>query len=81
MMAKLFRIKIFCAKCNAHIYDYDKDKRGHLIKCYKDMIVKDSTCGKPVCQKCGQVFTRETMIHGRPANKIIQGAVYHKGSC
>ena len=78
---KLYRIKIFCSKCNTHLYDYDKDKKGHLIKCYKDMIVRDLTKGDLMCPKCSQQFARDTMIHGRPANKIIQGSVYHKGSC
>lgn len=78
---KLYRIKIFCTKCNEHLYDYDKDKRGHLVKCYKDMIVKDFTAGDLKCPKCGQNFAREWTVHGRPANKIIQGAVFHKGNC
>lgn len=78
---KLYRIKIYCSKCNAHIYDYDKSKRGHLVKCYKDMIVEDYTAGDLKCPKCKTPFAREAMVHGRPANKIIQGAVYHRGNC
>lgn len=78
---KLHRIKIYCSECNTHLYDYDKDKVGHLIKCYKDMIVRDYTKGDLKCPKCGTIFARETIIHNRPANKIIQGKVYHKGSC
>lgn len=76
---KLFRIQIYCSKCNTQLYDYDKDKRGHLIKCYKDMIVKDYTTGNLQCPKCYQVFAREAMVHNRPANKIIQGTVFVKG--
>lgn len=77
---KLYRIKIFCARCNTHLYDYDKDKRGHLIKCYRDMIVHDYTVGDLKCPKCHTPFAREAMVHGRPANKIIQGSVYNKGN-
>lgn len=78
---KLYRIKIFCSECNAQLYDYNKDKQGHLIKCYKDMIVRDYTDGDLKCPKCGSLFAREAVIHNRQANKIIQGKVYHKGSC
>lgn len=78
---KIYRIKIYCSSCNAHLYDYDKAKPGHLIKCYKDMIIEDYTCGDLKCPNCGTAFAREAIIHSRPANKIIQGKVYHKGSC
>lgn len=78
---KLYRIKIYCSNCNAHLYDYDKDQRGQLIKCYKDMIVHDFTRGDLKCPECGKEFARDWMAHGCPANKIIQGRTYHKGSC
>ena len=78
---KLYRIKIFCVNCHFHLYDYNKNKQGHLVKCYKDMIVKDYTKGDLKCPKCGQVFAREAIYHCRPANKIIQGKVYHQGHC
>lgn len=75
----MYRIKIYCSKCRSHLYDYDKDKQGKLIKCYKDMIVCDKTEGDLKCLNCGQAFARDAMVNGRPANKIIQGTVYHKG--
>jgi len=54
---------------------------GHLVKCYKERIVKDYTKGDLKCPSCGEDFAREAMYHGMPANKIIQGKVYHKGHC
>jgi uncharacterized protein with PIN domain len=78
---KFYRIKIYCANCHTHLYDYDKDMVGHLIKCYKERIVTDYTKGDLTCPNCGEVFAREAMYHGMLANKIIQGKVYHKGHC
>ena len=73
-----YTIKVFCSKCRALLYKYQKEGRGHLIKCYKDRIIKDYTKGDLKCPKCGQQFARETIIHTQPANKIIQGKVYVK---
>ncbi|MCX6713988.1 MAG: hypothetical protein NTV48_02690 [Candidatus Vogelbacteria bacterium] len=81
MQIKFYRIKIYCSNCHAHLYDYDKSMIGHLVKCYKERIVKDYTKGDLKCPKCGELFAREAMYHGMPANKIIQGKVYHKGHC
>jgi len=50
-----------------------------LVKCFKDLIVQDNTEGDLRCPGCGQEFGRETMVYGRPANKIIQGKVTVKG--
>ena len=71
-------IKIYCSKCGTLLYKYRKTKPGHLIKCYKDRIIKDYTKGDLRCPQCGQKFAREAMIHGKPANKIIQGKVFVK---
>ena len=72
-------IKIYCAKCRALLYKYDKTQSGFLVKCYKEKILKDYTNGDLRCPKCGSQFAREKTIHGKPANKIIQGKVYVKG--
>ncbi len=74
------RIKIFCSNCNIQLYSYNKDIRGHLIKCYKDMIIKDFTNQGLKCPNCDQKFAREALYHNRPANKIIQGKVFTKGA-
>ena len=71
-------IKIYCQKCGTLLYKYNKVKPGHLVKCYKDRIIKDYTNGDLKCPKCGSQFAREAIIHGKPANKIIQGKVFIK---
>jgi len=75
---KIYTVKVFCANCRTLLYKYRKEGPGHLVKCYKDGILKDFTKGNLRCPKCGQQFARETIIHGRPAYKIIQGKVYVK---
>jgi endogenous inhibitor of DNA gyrase (YacG/DUF329 family) len=72
-------ISVYCATCGHLVYKYRKAGPGHLVKCYKDRIVQDSTRGDLRCPRCGQEFARETMIRGRPANKIIQGKVIVRG--
>jgi len=68
-------IRVYCANCGHLLYKYRKAGPGHLVKCYKDRITKDYTQGDLKCPQCGQEFAREAMIHGKPANKIIQGKV------
>lgn len=75
---KSWTIKVYCSKCKTLLYHYRKEGKGHLVKCYKDKIVKDFTKGNLKCPQCGETFARETMIHGKPANKIIQGKVFVK---
>ena len=72
-------IRIFCAGCGQLLYKYRKGGGGRLVKCFKDGIVHDHTDGDLRCPGCGQLFARETMVYGRPANKIIQGKVTVKG--
>ena len=68
-------IRIYCSGCGELLYKYRKGGSGRLVKCFKDEIVQDNTEGDLCCPNCGQVFARETMAYGRPANKIIQGKV------
>ncbi len=76
-MSKEFRtIKVYCEKCDTLLYKYHKSGSGHLLKCYQDRIKQDYTKKDLVCPNCGEKFAREAMIHGKPANKIIQGKVY-----
>ena len=74
--SKVYAIRIYCVKCKTLLYKYQKEGLGSLIKCYKDRIIEDLTKGDLKCPKCGEQFARETMMHGRPVNKIIQGKVY-----
>ncbi len=76
---RAYTIKVFCANCGTLLYKYRKEGIGHLVKCYKDKIIKDNTAGDLKCPKCKQTFAREALYHNRPANKIIQGKVYIKG--
>ncbi|CAM9952729.1 unnamed protein product, partial [Hapterophycus canaliculatus] len=59
-------------------FRYKKGGKGSLVKCYKERIVEDFTDGKLECPSCGQLFARDTMVHGRPAFKMIGGKVYQK---
>ena len=71
-------IGVYCADCKNLLYKYFKAGPGHLVKCYKHRILIDYTNGDLKCPKCGKQFAREAMIHGKPANKIIQGKVFVK---
>jgi hypothetical protein len=71
-------IKIYCIQCRALLYKYQKEGSGHLVKCFKERIVKDFTKGDLSCPHCKVPFARESMIRGKPANKIIQGKVFIK---
>ena len=72
------KIKVYCQNCKTLVYEYLKDKPGHLVKCYKHRIIRDYTNGDMKCPKCGNLFAREAMIRGKPANKIIQGKIFVK---
>jgi len=76
----IFTIRIYCRSCNAFLYKYRKEGPGKLVKCFVDGIVEDHTQEPYTCPKCGKVFARPAMIDGRPANKIVQGSVFVKGS-
>ena len=68
-------IRVYCAGCGQLLYKYRKGGPGRLLKCFLDGIVEDQTQGDLRCPQCGQPFARQTMVYGRPANKIIQGKV------
>lgn len=72
-------IRIHCQKCKAPLFKYRKDSPGHLIKIYKHAIIERHAVEDKRCGTCGQEFARKTtLIHGSPANKIIQGKVFVK---
>lgn len=77
--SRIYTIKIYCSKCGTLLLKYRKEGVGHLIKCYKDGIIEDHTNGDLRCPKCKTQFAKETIIHGRPSLKIIQGRVYVRG--
>ena len=75
-------VDIFCANCDAQLYGYAKGGKGKLVKVYKERITENYTDGGELgpchCPKCSKEFARETLIHGRPAYKIVGGKVYMK---
>ena len=72
-------VKVYCAQCGVLLYKYRKGGYGRLVKCFVDKIVQDHTQGDLHCPNCRHAFARETMVYGRPANRIIQGKVVVKG--
>lgn len=77
---RVFSIEILCNVCNTLIYKYHKEGPGSLVKCFVSGITEDHTTTPCTCPKCGRVFARPATIQGRPAHKIVQGAVFVKGN-
>lgn len=77
-MARNQSVKIYCAQCRTLLYHYKKRGNGHLLKCFQERILQDYTEVLGECPSCETQFARETMIRGKPANKIIQGKVFFK---
>jgi len=73
-MAEEYIIDVFCSKCRSQIFRYRKEGEGHLMKCYTSNVLRDFTSPENhlQCPECDTQFARNTMIHGRPAYKIIQ---------
>ena len=74
------RVGVYCGKCNTKLYKYAKGGKGSLVKCYVERIVEDFTEAPCTCPACGATFARETLVHGRPAFKIVGGKAYQKKS-
>jgi len=79
MKGRVYKIKIYCKRCNYHLLTYLKEggEPQALVKCYKNNIIENYTDDLMHCPNCGEEFSRgETIIHGRPAYKISRGKVY-----
>jgi len=76
---KFFIIDIYCSNCQQHLYKYQKEGPGSLVKCYCNRIKKDFCQQDMVCPICNTQFARKIRIHNRDANKIIKGKVFIKG--
>jgi len=79
MKGKIYKIKIYCRRCNSLVLVYLKEggEPQALIKCYKDNILKDFTKDHVHCPKCGEeILQGEVIIHGRPAYKISRSKIY-----
>ncbi len=75
---RTYKIQIFCRKCNRHLLTYLKEggEPQALEKCYKNGITKNFTDDYMHCPSCNEAFSKEDMIHGRPAYKISRGKIY-----
>lgn len=71
-------VDVKCRACDALLYKYRKGGKGSLVKCYLERITVDHTEAPCVCPACGQTFARPTLVHGKPAHKIIGGKAYAK---
>ena len=81
-------VSVTCSKCRTRIFRYKKKNgtKSNLIKCYVERICEDShglleewdnhqnnESHRWECPKCNTPFARTSMIHGRPALKLIGG--------
>ncbi|OGN22710.1 MAG: hypothetical protein A2918_01160 [Candidatus Yanofskybacteria bacterium RIFCSPLOWO2_01_FULL_42_49] len=74
-------LDVSCAKCNTHLFYYQKDGPGILKRTYLDRIV-DSKVGKSnlVCPKCKELLGVPIIYkkESRPAIRLFEGAVSKK---
>lgn len=84
-------VSVNCAKCGVRLFRYKKKNgtKSNLVKCYVERIAEDSSgllaeqesLGLPneefqwECPNCQSQFARPSLIHGRPALKIVGGKV------
>lgn len=84
-------ISVNCAKCGERLFRYKKKNgtKSNLVKCYVERISEDSagllakqeTTGLAMeeftwkCPSCETQFARSSLIHGRPALKMVGGKV------
>jgi len=79
-------VSVNCSKCKTQLFRYKKKNgtKSNLIKCYKERITQDCTGLLSLeesdtaivewkCPNCQIIFGRDSMIHGRPAIKLIGG--------
>ena len=83
-------VSVTCSKCRTRLFRYKKKNgtKSNLIKCYIERICDDpeglldqleknpnGDSHKWDCPNCQTSFARTSMIHGRPALKLIGGKV------
>ncbi|MEW6991170.1 hypothetical protein AADZ91_10815 [Colwelliaceae bacterium 6441] len=71
-------VDIFCVQCKTQLFKYRKGGKGALVKCFKERIVQDYTLAACRCPKCNNEFSREVLIRGVVAYKMIGGKVIIK---
>lgn len=69
-------------QCGQELFRYYKNGRGRLIKCFLDLIDRETVPvrtlplgSRPKCPKCGRCLGDVRMVRGRPALKLSQGTV------
>ena len=75
-------LDVSCAKCNTHLFYYQKDGPGILKRTYLDRIVDSNVKGKSnlVCPKRKELL-RVPIIYkkeNRPAIRLFEGSVSKK---
>lgn len=82
-------VSVNCAKCRTRLFRYKKKNgtKSNLVKCYIERIVEDSAgvlekAGDDApqdypwkCPNCHVQFARSSLIHGRPALKMVGGKI------
>lgn len=75
-------LDVSCAKCNTHIFYYQKDGPGILKRAYLDRIVGLNVKGKTnlICPKCKELLGVPIIYkkENRPALRLFVGAVSKK---
>ena len=75
-------LNVSCAKCNTHVFYYQKDGPGILKRTYLDRIVDSNVKGKTnlVCSKCKELLGVPIIYkkENRPAIRLFVGAVSKK---
>ena len=80
-------VSVVCTGCNERLFRYKKKNgmKSSLVKCYVERICEDTagllasrseTAGTDwACPRCSATFARSSLIHGRPALKLVGGKV------
>ena len=83
-------VAVLCNNCNERLFRYKKKNgvKSRLVKCYVERISEDSAGllasrsddsadagAEWQCPSCGTAFARSSLIHGRPALKLVGGKV------
>lgn len=86
-------VSVNCNKCKTRLFRYKKKNgtKSNLVKCYIERISEDCeglvanrTINKMdagenwICPQCDSRFGRDSMIHGRPAIKLVGGKTQMK---
>ncbi|NRB40393.1 MAG: hypothetical protein HRU20_18315 [Pseudomonadales bacterium] len=71
-------VELFCDKCKPPLFQYRKKGEGALVKYFKERVSKNFTCEPSTCPGCHTVFTKDNLVRGAPAFKIIGAKVVVK---